>query len=206
MIIRLLRCVLVVSLLLGMSSTAQATLISVDPDSHSAMTDISNLYPGVTLSAVGTDVGTASVFAVGSSIASTGANIFGNDIWDRWVVSAYELRADFDTPTDFVSIDIINFSTSGGTHGYLNAYDGVGNLVASTDIFVAEGIGNVGPISINAPGADIAYVMAGGSHEDAVLLDNLQYNDAAPVPEPATVLLLGTGLVGLMGFRKKFKK
>ncbi|MBW2011562.1 MAG: PEP-CTERM sorting domain-containing protein [Deltaproteobacteria bacterium] len=30
--------------------------------------------------------------------------------------------------------------------------------------------------------------------------------DTVPVPEPSTMLLVATGLIGLVGFRKKFKK
>jgi hypothetical protein len=29
--------------------------------------------------------------------------------------------------------------------------------------------------------------------------------NASPVPEPATMILLGSGLVGLIGFRRKFR-
>jgi hypothetical protein len=42
--------------------------------------------------------------------------------------------------------------------------------------------------------------------EDFVLFDNITLGSTTPAPEPASMLLLGTGLAGLLGARKLKKK
>jgi hypothetical protein len=129
---------------------------------------------------------------------------------------------DFATPVTSFGFDLVDVEGPveyGADSGYFAAfYDDETNLLGKIgfgefvnpssqyyDSTVAYGnntANRIEPITaadLGVTSFNVVEISFGGSAG----LDNV---NSTPVPEPATMLLLGTGLVGLVGFRKKFKK
>jgi hypothetical protein len=168
---------------------------------------------------------------VSSGDAAYFAYVFGSDEYNEWVESAYNDVFGFFLDDTDVSDNValipgtstpvsVNNVNGGDPFGAANAsnpeyynnndpsdpeavypfeYDGF------TDVFVATMLGLT-------PGQTYHLTLAIADAGDFVLDSGVfiqagSFSDVSPIPEPSTMLLIGTGLIGLAGLsRRKFKK
>jgi hypothetical protein len=204
------------------AGNTNAAVISVDPDSFTEGTNLSNAIPGLTFTATGDGYNTTgNVFAVdpqdpvygfyGNFSASTGTLVFGHDgyssftgqrneighLWNEGSIPV-SLRVDFSQRTDFFSIDFIADDTS--DVGVLRAFSSSGALIATyTTSILSEN--HFETMTVSRAQADIAFVVATGTSGHSGGLDNIHYS--AVVPIPATIWLFGSGLLGMIGMARR---
>ncbi len=148
-------------------------------------------------------------FEVRSKPSSLQPDFFGNVILNSpYNTLGNSTIATLDNSTDFVSVTLGDMNGD-SDNLFLNAYDSSGNLVGS-DFYANPASSYAGhTLAVSSLSADIAWVefYGKGANNNSVFWDNLTFNETPAVPEPSSILLLGAGLLGLVGFgRKKISK
>lgn len=193
-------------MLFGMAGAASATTMTNNLNDVVAAGGISVAIPGAEYSTItsiadpfGGTIGLSSSmthYKVGSSW-STWASTYGdpsgldilysNSANSVTFTFAPDLVEDFGFELEPNPFSVINFT--------LGLSDG---STLSQDVN-----GSAGALAFGFTGGDVSWLTISGGSDFAV--GRLKMDTAPPVPEPATILLMGTGLAGLLGARRKKK-
>lgn len=181
--------IFLMTIFLSLPLTASAVTITFDE--YPVGTSISNQYLGSGVWFSNWDTPNFPVIAADAanptSPVLSGSPAFSGGFWMGFV-----------TPQNHVSFDSGYWNSIGS--GFVRVQDASQNVLADLTN-PAKGI-----YTFDLYYADIKYItFSPGADSGGAAIDNLRFG--APVPEPSTLLLLGSGLAGLVGYgRRRLKK
>jgi hypothetical protein len=191
--------------MLGMANVASAAIINFDEfaPANTSLNFLSTEYNYLGITFINTDDG--------STWGGIGNGDPGN--WDLegtngsaflgYNGSSYSSNLLFNSSIYNLSFDVSRSNgSSAGNSFTANAYDVASNLLESITITFGD-INSWSTVSFTSSNIVSLHWFGNGDSFHPFGVDNLQWNESASVPEPATMLLLGFGILGLAGFRRK---